>query len=87
MRDIAKISGVSSATVSRVIKGSNLVRTATAEHVRKVIEETKLVPNGSATSLKYRRVCLCLEIGIDGAFVLTNQSECSPSGSEIIERA
>src|SRR5271155_629729 len=53
MRDIAKIAGVSSATVSRVINGSNLVRPATAKHVRKVIEETKFVPNGSATTLKY----------------------------------
>jgi LacI family transcriptional regulator len=53
MRDIAKIAGVSSATVSRVINGSNLVRPATAEHVRRVIEETKFVPNGSATTLKY----------------------------------
>ena len=53
MRDIAKIAGVSSATVSRVINGSNLVRPATAERVRKVLEETKFVPNGSATTLKY----------------------------------
>jgi DNA-binding LacI/PurR family transcriptional regulator len=53
MRDIAKIAGVSSATVSRVINGSNLVRPATAERVRKVIEEVKFVPNGSATTLKY----------------------------------
>lgn len=53
MRDIAKIAGVSSATVSRVINGSNLVRPATAERVRKVLEKTKFVPNGSATTLKY----------------------------------
>ena len=53
MRDIAKIAGVSSATVSRVINGSNLVRPATAERVREVLERTKFVPNGSATTLKY----------------------------------
>jgi LacI family transcriptional regulator len=53
MRDIAKIAGVSSATVSRVINASNLVRPATAERVRKVIDELKFVPNGSATTLKY----------------------------------
>jgi len=53
MRDIAKIAGVSSATVSRVINNSNLVRPATAEKVRKVIQELKFVPNGSATTLKY----------------------------------
>ena len=39
MRDVAKIAGVSSATVSRVINGSNLVRPATAEHVRKAVAE------------------------------------------------
>jgi LacI family transcriptional regulator len=43
MRDIAKIAGVSSATVSRVINGPNFVRPATAEHVRKVIEKTKFI--------------------------------------------
>lgn len=57
MRDIAKIAGVSSATVSRVINGSNLVRPATAERVRKVIDELKFVPNGSATTLKYGKSC------------------------------
>lgn len=57
MRDIAKIAGVSSATVSRVINGSNLVRPVTAERVRKVIDELKFVPNGSATTLKYGKSC------------------------------
>ncbi|HVU46046.1 MAG TPA: LacI family DNA-binding transcriptional regulator [Terracidiphilus sp.] len=55
MRDIAKIAGVSSATVSRVINGLNTVRPATAERVRRVIEEHKFIPNGSATTLKYGR--------------------------------
>jgi DNA-binding LacI/PurR family transcriptional regulator len=55
MRDIAKIAGVSSATVSRVINGSNLVRPGTAERVRRVIDELKFIPNGSATTLKYGR--------------------------------
>src|SRR5580704_1613404 len=55
MRDIAKLAGVSSATVSRVINGSNLVRPGAAERVRRVIDELKFVPNGSATTLKYGR--------------------------------
>jgi LacI family transcriptional regulator len=55
MRDIAKIAGVSSATVSRVINGLNSVRPATAERVRRVIDELKFIPNGSATTLKYGR--------------------------------
>lgn len=55
MRDIAKIAGVSSATVSRVINGSQSVRPETAEKVRRVIDEYKFIPNGSATTLKYGR--------------------------------
>jgi LacI family transcriptional regulator len=55
MRDLAKLAGVSSATVSRVINGSDLVRPATAEKVRRVIDELKFVPNGSATTLKHGR--------------------------------
>ncbi len=55
MRDIAKLAGVSSATVSRVINGSSLVRPETIERVRKVIDEVKFFPNNSATTLKYGR--------------------------------
>ncbi|SEG69015.1 transcriptional regulator, LacI family [Bryocella elongata] len=55
MRDIAKLAGVSSATVSNVINGSKVVRPVTAARVRKVIEEMRFVPNGSATTLKYGR--------------------------------
>lgn len=55
MRDIAKLAGVSSATVSNVINGSKVVRPETAARVRKVIEEMRFVPNGSATTLKYGR--------------------------------
>jgi DNA-binding LacI/PurR family transcriptional regulator len=55
MRDIAKIAGVSSATVSRVINGLNTVRPETAKRVQRVIDELKFIPNGSATTLKYGR--------------------------------
>ncbi len=55
MRDIAKLAGVSSATVSRVINGLSVVRPATAERVQQVIDEYKFIPNGSATTLKYGR--------------------------------
>jgi len=55
MRDIAKIAGVSSATVSRVINGLSSVKPATVERVRRVIEEHRFIPNGSATTLKYGR--------------------------------
>ena len=41
MRDVARLAGVSSATVSRVINGSNRVRPETAERVQRVIDELK----------------------------------------------
>jgi len=52
MREIAKIAGVSSATVSRVINGSNLVTGETAERIRKIIHDLHFVPNNSAIHLK-----------------------------------
>lgn len=52
MRDNAKLAGVSSATVSNVINGSKVVRPEMVVHVREVIEEMRLVPNASATTLK-----------------------------------
>ncbi len=52
MRGIAKIAGVSSATVSRVINGSSAVRPATAKRVQQVIEELQFFPNSNATTLK-----------------------------------
>jgi LacI family transcriptional regulator len=55
MRTVARLAGVSSATISRVINGSSTVRKETAERVREVIEQLKFIPNSSATTLKYNR--------------------------------
>ena len=52
MREIAKIAGVSSATVSRVINGSNLVTDETSRRIRKIIQDLNFVPNNSAIHLK-----------------------------------
>ena len=52
MREIAKIAGVSSATVSRVINGSNLVTEETSQRIRKIIQDLNFVPNNSAIHLK-----------------------------------
>jgi DNA-binding LacI/PurR family transcriptional regulator len=52
MREIGKIAGVSSATVSRVINGSSLVKPETAEHVRRIIEKMNFYPDNNATALK-----------------------------------
>lgn len=55
MREIARRLGVSSATVSRVINGSPMVREKTAARVRKMLDEVNFIPNPSATTLKYGR--------------------------------
>ena len=55
MRTVARRAGVSSATVSRVLNGSPLVRKETAEHVRGILDELNFIPNPIATTLKYGR--------------------------------
>jgi LacI family transcriptional regulator len=52
MREVAKLAGVSSATVSRVINGSSLVTEETAIQVRRVIQNLNFIPNNSAIYLK-----------------------------------
>ncbi|HEX4310001.1 MAG TPA: LacI family DNA-binding transcriptional regulator [Acidobacteriaceae bacterium] len=52
MREIAKLAGVSSATVSRVINGSDLVTTETTQRIQKLIRDLNFVPNRSAVHLK-----------------------------------
>lgn len=55
MREVATRAGVSSATVSRVINGSSLVREDTAQRVRAILNEVGFIPNPVATTLKYGR--------------------------------
>jgi len=52
MREIAKLAGVSSATVSRVINGSSLVTEETTRRIQKIIQDLNFVPNNSAVHLK-----------------------------------
>jgi len=53
--DVARQAGVSTATVSRVVRGSDLVHPQTRQRVIDVIEELGFVPNGSAQGLSRRR--------------------------------
>ena len=52
---IARKARVSTATVSRTLNNSPLVREKTATRIRKVIEELGYIPNGSARSLSSGR--------------------------------
>jgi LacI family transcriptional regulator len=53
--DVARLAGVSIATVSRVVHGQDLVRDSTRARVRQVIEQLGYVPDGAAQSLSRRR--------------------------------
>jgi LacI family transcriptional regulator len=53
--DVARLAGVSTATVSRVVHGHDRVREATRMRVRQAIEELGYVPDGAAQSLSRRR--------------------------------
>jgi LacI family transcriptional regulator len=55
IRDIARLCGVSIATVSRVVNDAGGVGARTADHVRKVIEEHDFHPNSVAQSLITKR--------------------------------
>jgi len=53
--DVARLAGVSTATVSRVLRGSDLVRPDTRERVLAVVDEVGFVPDASAQGLSRRR--------------------------------
>lgn len=53
--DVARLAGVSTATVSRVVHGQEGVRETTRTRVRQAIEELGYVPDGAAQSLSRRR--------------------------------
>ncbi len=55
MVDVARLAGVSTATISRVLNGSPLVDPATAARVHAIILETSYVPNNTGTALKSGR--------------------------------
>ncbi len=52
IRQVAKLAGVSNATVSRVINGSDLVTPETTQRIRRIIQELNFVPNRSAAHFK-----------------------------------
>jgi LacI family transcriptional regulator len=67
--DVARLAGVSTATVSRVVHGQDRVRESTRERVRQAIEELGYVPDGAGQSLSRRRKdvigLVCVEREVD----------------------
>ena len=55
IKDIARISGCSVSTISRVINDRPDVRPETKEHVLKVMREAGFVPNTNARQLKIQQ--------------------------------
>lgn len=53
--DVARLAGVSTATVSRVLHGQDRVRESTRARVKKAIDELGYVPDSAAQSLSRRR--------------------------------
>lgn len=54
IKEIAKVAGVSTATVSRVLNGSDKVKEHTAKQVMKVIDEMNYRPNNVARRMKVK---------------------------------
>ena len=62
--DVARVAGVSTATVSRVLRGSDLVHPDTRQRVLGVIEALGFVPDASARGLTRRRKDIIALVGL-----------------------
>lgn len=80
IKDVARTAGVSTASVSRVLSGKPGVGAATAERIRKVIEELDYRPNLGARGLVKRTTGNIAVVVPRGSFTLNN-----PFFSTIIE--
>jgi len=63
--DVARVAGVSTATVSRVLRGSESVRSETRQRVLAIIEMLGYVPDASARGLTRRRRDIIGLVGLD----------------------
>ncbi|MGH3260827.1 MAG: LacI family DNA-binding transcriptional regulator, partial [Trebonia sp.] len=63
--DVARVAGVSIATVSRVLRGSDLVHPNTRQRVLAVIETLGFVPDASARGLTRRRKDIIGLVGLE----------------------
>jgi LacI family transcriptional regulator len=63
--DVARVAGVSTATVSRVLRGSGLVHPTTRQRVLAVIETLGFIPDASARGLTRRRKDVIGLVGLE----------------------
>jgi LacI family transcriptional regulator len=63
--DVARLAGVSTATVSRVVHGQDRVRDSTRARVRDVIDRLGYVPDGAAQSLSRRQKNVIGLVGVE----------------------
>jgi LacI family transcriptional regulator len=63
--DVARLAGVSTATVSRVVHGQDRVADSTRARVREVIDQLGYVPDGAAQSLSRRQKNVIGLVGVE----------------------
>src|SRR5689334_13441771 len=63
--DVARMAGVSTATVSRVMRDSHLVQPETRQRVQAVIEALGFVPDATAQGLSRRRKDIIGFVGLE----------------------
>src|SRR2546429_7537510 len=63
--DVARVAGVSTATVSRVMRESSLVQPETRQRVQAVIEALGFVPDATAQGLSRRRKDIIGFVGLE----------------------
>jgi len=63
--DVARLAGVSTATVSRVVHGQDRVRDSTRARVRDIIDQLGYVPDGAAQSLSRRQKNVIGLVGVE----------------------
>jgi LacI family transcriptional regulator len=77
MYDVARVAGVSTATVSRVVRGSALVNTDTRDRVSAVISALGYVPDGYAQGLSNRRKDVIGLVGLERGIAETGVERTS----------
>src|SRR5256886_15998762 len=86
--DVARVAGVSTATVSRVVRDSHLVQPETRQRVQAVIEAPGFVPDATAQGLSRRRKDIIGFVGLErGGAEIDIERESLLFGDKIVHAA